>query len=222
MSESNENIANRPSKLLLIAVAVISIAIGVWASQSLFRKPATIPQNLQATLLDTAKPLTAFKLVDHNNNPFNLHTLKGKWTFLFFGYTHCPDVCPTALQLMRSVWKMPQLQPAISSNLKMVFISVDPERDTPAILQSYVKYYNLEFIGVTGKLDEIDKLTNQIGVLYGFDEPNENGDYNVSHSGQIILIDPQANMRAVFSPPLTSQSIADDFLAIKKYVEDRQ
>ncbi len=220
MSQTNETSSNQNSKILPILVAIISIAIGVWASQTAFKKPAAIPQNLQATLLDIAKPLTAFSLIDHNNKTFNLQSLKGKWSFLFFGYTHCPDVCPLALQVMRSVWKQPQLKSAIASNLKMIFVSVDPDRDKPELLKSYVQYYNPAFIGVTGNPDEIDKLTNQLGILYGFDEPNENGDYNVSHSGQIILIDPQGNMRAVFSSPLTPQSIAKDFIEIQKYVAD--
>ena len=213
---------NRNHNLTLIAVAIISIVVGVLVSQKLLKAPATIPENLSATLLDKAKPLYNFRLIDHNNKPFDLNRLKGHWSFLFFGYTHCPDVCPLAMQIMRKVWQAPQLKTVINTNMQMIFVSVDPDRDKPALLKSYVQYYNPAFIGVTGKADEIDNLTGQLGILYGFDDPNENGDYNVSHSGQIILIDPQGNMRAVFSPPLSPQSITQDFIAIKKFVEDNQ
>ena len=213
---------NRNHNLTLIAVAIISIVVGVLVSQKLLKAPATIPENLSATLLDKAKPLYNFRLIDHNNKPFDLNRLKGHWSFLFFGYTHCPDVCPLAMQIMRKVWQAPQLKTVINTNMQMIFVSVDPDRDKPALLKSYVQYYNPAFIGVTGKADEIDNLTGQLGILYGFDDPNENGDYNVSHSGQIILIDPQGNMRAVFSPPLSPQSITRDFIAIKKFVEDNQ
>lgn len=220
-STPNQNTPNRNNTLLIIIVALLSIGVGIWVSQlAVNKKPAPIPQDLSATLLDKSKPLTNFELIDHNSEAFNLKSLKGNWSFLFFGYTHCPDVCPLALQVMRSVWKTPALQKNIETNLKMVFISVDPDRDKPALLKSYVQYYNPSFIGVTGPADEIDKLTTQIGILYGFDEPNENGDYNVMHSGQIILIDPQGNMRAVFSPPLTPKSITDDFIKIQKYVRE--
>lgn len=217
MSEARNT---KSQTLILIAVASVSLIVGVWVSQQLFNAPAAIPKNLEATLLDKSKPLTPFNLLDHNNKPFNIARLKNNWSFLFFGYTHCPDVCPLALQIMRKVWQAPELEISKDSNVKMIFVSVDPDRDTPAILKSYTEYYNPEFLGVTGNPDELDKLTGQIGILYGFDEPNSNGDYNVSHSGQIILIDPQGNMRAVFSPPLNPASLIKDFVAIKKYVEN--
>ncbi|VAW94601.1 Cytochrome oxidase biogenesis protein Sco1/SenC/PrrC, thiol-disulfide reductase involved in Cu(I) insertion into CoxII Cu(A) center [hydrothermal vent metagenome] len=211
---------NKNNNLILTAVAIVSVVVGVLVSQKLIKTPAAIPENLSATLLDKAKPLRNFELINHNNKPFNLNSLKGNWSFLFFGYTHCPDVCPLAMQVMRKVWRAPELKTVTASKMQMIFVSVDPDRDTPTLLKSYAQYYNPAFIGVTGKADEIDNITKQIGILYGFDEPNKNGDYNVSHSGQIILIDPQGNMRAVFSPPLNPKSITQDFIAIKKWVED--
>jgi len=216
MSDLKEN--SKSNSILLISVAILSLVVGVWVSQKLFTASVVaVPKNLEATLLDKSKPLTNFNLIDHDNAQFNLASLQNNWSFLFFGYTHCPDVCPLAMQVMRKVWLAPELK--AKTNLKMIFVSVDPDRDTPAILKSYAQYYNPAFIGVTGNADEIDKLTRQIGILYGFDEPNKNGDYNVSHSGQIILIDPKGNMRAVFSPPLNPASIVKDFVAIKKFVE---
>ncbi len=215
MTQTSKN-----NNLVLIAVAIISIAVGVLVSQKFIKTPAPIPENLSATLLDKAKPLHNFELTNHDNQPFNLKSLKDNWSFLFFGYTHCPDVCPLAMQVMRKVWDAPELKTALTSNMQMIFVSVDPNRDTPALLKSYAQYYNPAFIGVTGKASEINNLTRQIGIMYSLDAPNEKGDYNVSHSGQIILIDPQGNMRAVFSPPLNPQSITRDFIAIKKWFED--
>ena len=220
MSNSNESTSNKKNLIPLVVVAVLSLVIGVWVSQLIFKAPAVMPKNLEATLLDKSKPLTAFNLIDHDSKAFNLNSLRNNWSFLFFGYTHCPDVCPLAMQIMRKVWQDERLKAVLKLNLKMIFVSVDPDRDTPAILKSYAQYYNPAFIGVTGKADEIDNLTRQLGILYGFDEPNENGDYNVAHSGQIILIDPKGNMRAVFSPPLSPKSIAKDFIAIQKFVEE--
>ena len=220
MSNSNENTKKISNIALLITIAALSLVIGIAVSQFMFKAPAAVPKNLEATLLDKSKPLTAFNLIDHDSKAFNLDSLKNNWSFLFFGYTHCPDVCPLAMQVMRKVWKDKKLEVISKTNLKMIFVSVDPDRDTPAILKSYAQYYNPAFIGVTGKANEIDNLTQQIGILYGFDEPNKNGDYNVAHSGQIILIDPKGNMRAVFSPPLNPASIAKDFIAIQKFIED--
>ena len=220
MSESNENTKKISNIAPLITIAALSLVIGMGVSQFLFKSPAAVPENLEATLLDKSKPLTPFNLIDHDKKAFNLASFKNNWSFLFFGYTHCPDVCPLAMQVMRKVWQDTLLETATKSNLKMIFVSVDPDRDTPAILKAYAQYYNPAFIGVTGKANEIDNLTRQLGILYGFDEPNENGDYNVAHSGQIILIDPKGNMRAVFSSPLNPESIARDFIAIQKFVED--
>ncbi len=213
---------NKRNNLVLVAVAIVSVAVGVLVSQKLLKAPAPIPENLSATLLDKAKPLRNFELIDHNNKPFNLNSLKGNWSFLFFGYTHCPDVCPLAMQVMRKVWQAAELKTAVATNMQMIFISVDPNRDTPALLKSYAQYYNPAFIGVTGKANEIDNITKQIGILYSLDKADKNGDYNVGHSGQIILIDPQGNMRAVFSPPLNPESITRDFIAIKKWLEDNR
>ncbi len=212
----------KTNNLILIAVAIVSIAVGVLVSQKLIKTPVPIPENLSATLLDKAKPLHNFELIDHNNKPFNLNSLKGNWSFLFFGYTHCPDVCPLAMQVMRKVWQAAELKTAIASDMQMIFISVDPNRDTPTLLKSYAQYYNPAFIGVTGKANEIDNITKQIGILYSLDKADKNGDYAVGHSGQIILIDPQGNMRAVFSPPLNPKSITRDFIAIKKWLEDNR
>ncbi len=211
---------NKNNNLILIAVAIISVVVGVLVSQKLIETPVKIPENLSATLLDKAKPLQPFTLINHDNKPFNLNSLKGNWSFLFFGYTHCPDVCPLAMQVMRKVWQAAELKTTLTPTMQMIFVSVDPKRDTPAVLKAYTQYYNPAFIGVTGETEQIDNITKQIGILYGVDAPNKNGDYNVSHSGQIILIDPQANMRAVFSPPLNPKSITQDFIAIKKWVED--
>jgi len=216
---STDSNKNKSSLTPIIVVALLSLAVGLWASQQLLQKPAPVPKNLEATLLDKAKPLTDFSLIDHDKNVFDLKRLKNNWSFLFFGFTHCPDVCPLAMQVMKKVWDSPELTNN-KKNLQMIFVSVDPDRDKPELLKRYTQYYNPAFIGVTGVANQIDILTRQLGILYGFDDPNENGDYNVSHSGQIILIDPQGNMRAVFSPPLTPQSIVKDFIEIKKFVEN--
>lgn len=187
-----------------------------------FLKPfsgKTIPTDLEATLLDRAKPIQPFKLIDHNNKSFDHTRFSSKWSFMFFGYTHCPDVCPTAMQTMKTVWKQLDVDKQSGSNLQMIFVSVDPERDDLDTLKQYATFYHPDYIGVTGKLDQIDNITRQLGILYGYEEPDEKGNYHVNHSGQIILVDPRGNMRGVFSPPLDPLQISKDFLKIKDYVE---
>lgn len=208
---------------ILLIVAVLSLGLGYWFSQHYQTqgRDGSMPQGLEATVLDTARPLSAFTLQDHNNQPFSDQTLKGHWSFLFFGYTHCPDVCPIALKVMQDAWKQIPHDPANQAEPRLFFVSVDPDRDTPELLKQYVSYFDPSFIGVTGKADEIDKLTGQLGILYGFEDKDpETGNYNVNHSAQFILIDPQGRMRAVISPPHDPATIASNFQTIREYYGD--
>jgi protein SCO1/2 len=209
--------------LLLIIIALVSLAGGYWLNQYLQTdgSGSRIPEGLEATVLDPARPLAPFTLEDHNKAPFTLQTLKGHWSFLFFGYTHCPDVCPITLQAMQVAWKQIPHSRDDPAAPHLYFISVDPDRDTPDMLKRYVQYFDPGFIGVTGKADEIDKLANRIGVLYGFEDKKPGSDeYQVNHSAQIILIDPHGNMRAVFSPPHDPATIARNFKTIRDYYGD--
>jgi protein SCO1/2 len=212
---------SRSSLLLIVIVAVISITAGVIINQVFLSqsRDSMTPGGLEATVLPRPRQIKPFNLVDHHNKPFTVESLKGNWSFAFFGFTNCPDVCPTALKIMQLVWKkLPQDQPKPN----MFFVSVDPDRDNTQLLKQYVSYYHPDFVGVTGNLDQIDNLTNQLGVLYGYDENKEENpeDYTVNHSAQILLIDPQARLRAVFSPPYDSGSVSHAFEIIRNFYQE--
>lgn len=200
--------------VLFVVIAAAGLAAGVWLSQRLASAPAAQPPaGLEATYLPQGKQLTDFRLLDHDEEPFTRARLEGRWSFMFFGFTNCPDVCPMALQVMRGV--KAQIE-GRATPPQVVFVSVDPERDPPATLKEYVGYFDPAFTGVTGELDQIDALTRQLGILYGYEDPDpETGEYTVNHSAQILLIDPQARMRAVFSTPHDVHAIARDFLEIR-------
>jgi protein SCO1/2 len=203
--------------LPLLVVALLSIGAGLWISQQT-NPGKQLPQDLEATFLPKGKPLSVFKLVDQDEQPFGLERFKGKWSFMFFGYTNCPDVCPLSMKVMQSVWQ--HLPPDLLKQSQMVFVSVDPDRDKPKMLKDYVHYFHPDFIGVTGKADQLDILTRNIGVLYGFEDPPAGSkDYVVNHSAQIVLIDPDARLRAVFSPPHDSKKIAATFEKIVHFLE---
>ena len=178
------------------------------------------PTLQQGTLLPQAKLISDFSLIDHNGARFNLDRLKNHWTFTFFGYTHCPDVCPTSMAVLAQVQR--RLEEAGTRELpEVAFISVDPQRDTPVALATYVPYFHSAFIGVTGDSDEIFKLTRQLGILYGKaeTESQDSENYLVDHSASIILFDPDGAFRALFGPPHDPAKIASDFLAIRGYYE---
>lgn len=207
-----------------IALGAISLVVGLWLSQKVLmnNNDTQVPKNLDATVLPNARPLVGFSLLDHNSRLFTPAQLKGHWSFLFFGFTNCPDVCPTTLKVMQSVWKTLPTKPGDKGHPRLYFVSVDPERDHADTLKQYVQFFNSEFNGIRGKLDELDKLTNQIGILYGYDEKEGENDkeYIVNHSAQLILVDPKGRMRAVISPPHIAKTIAANFQTIRTFYGD--
>lgn len=213
-------------KLILpITIGAISLILGLWLSQQMLmnNNDTRIPKNLDATVLPNARPLVGFTLNDQNKQTFSPAQLKGQWSFLFFGFTNCPDVCPTTLKVMQTVWKTLPTKMGDEGHPKLYFVSVDPDRDKPETLKNYVQFFHPEFNAATGNLDELDKLTNQIGILYGYDEKEDDNDqeYIVNHSAQLILVDPIGRMRAVISPPHIPKTIAANFQTIRTFYGDK-
>lgn len=195
--------------LLLLAVMVAACS------------PPKPPETAQATLLPSPKPIADFQLADHAGQPFTLDNLKNRWTFAFFGYTHCPDVCPTSLSMLGQVQRL--LEKSLDANHRpqVIFVSVDPERDTPELLSKFVPYFHPDFVGVTGDAGEILRLTRQLGIIYARSdgEANTADSYLVDHSAAIILFDPAGKFHALFNVPHDPKLIATDFLAIQAYYE---
>ncbi|RKZ47681.1 MAG: SCO family protein [Candidatus Parabeggiatoa sp. nov. 3] len=196
--------------LILFIVILSSLAFTSW----LF-SPKAIPLEIQGILWPEPKPLQAFTLVDQHQQPFHLKRLKDKWTFLFFGYTYCPDICPTAMIALKSVYERLQQEPEIASNTQIVFVSVDPQRDTPEQLAEYVAYFHQDFIGMTGTVEEIDKLAHQIGAGYIKEPVGANGEYQISHTGTVFLIDPQIRLYAGFPLPHLPETIVSQYILIR-------
>ena len=175
----------------------------------------TIPPELQGVLRPEPKPLRTFELSDQYRQAFNLERLKDKWSFVFFGYTYCPDICPTTLSTLTGVVKQLQADPQGLSNIQVVFISVDPQRDTPDVLEAYLKYFNEAFQGVTGAQQDIDSLTRQFGAAYMKELETTPGQYLVSHTSSIFLVDPYGQLLAAFSPPHDANTIVEQFRQIR-------
>lgn len=189
-------------------VAIVALASGILLSRIVFA-PAAAPRTLATgTLLTPPKPLPAFELVDHTGAAFDATRLQNRWTLLFFGFTTCPDVCPTTLALLARIEKSSSDLPA-SSQPQVVLVSVDPERDSPEQLAQYVGFFSPSFIGVTGSQAQIDAFTRAMGVPVA-KRPLGEGGYTVDHSGSIFVIDPSGAMRALFSPPHSHEALTAD------------
>jgi len=151
----------------------------------------------------------SLELTDHTGKPRRLEDFRGKAVVLFFGFTHCPDVCPTTLALLASVQKQAALRDGKLAGLKVALITVDPERDTPEQLGRYIASFRGDFIGLTGSAPEIVKATKGFGVAAArVDLPG--GSYTMDHSAAVFTLDSQARIVAVFTPPLSAEALTRD------------
>lgn len=199
--------------LFAIILAIVATAAGIWSATIILDRRVNL-QELEATRFPVARLLTPFELIDHNKQIFNETTLRNRWSFLFFGYTHCPDVCPTTLSVLNTVANRLE---DIKADIRFVFVSVDPERDTPEQLAQFVTYFNGDFIGLTGSKQQIEQFTSDLGIMHMRVAAEENASgYLVDHTASVLLIDPDGRYHAVFSPPLVVDAITDDFRKILK------
>lgn len=196
--------------LLFVFWGVLLAAVFFWMLPE-----RRVPDELRGVLRPAAQPLQAFELTDQHRQPFTLERLQGKWSFVFFGYTLCPDICPTTLSTLTGVVRRLQDDPQELSDVQVVFVSVDPQRDTPEVIEGYLKYFNGAFQGLTGTQAEIDTLARQFGAGYVKDPEAAPGQYLISHTSSIFLVDPHARLLAAFSPPHEPDTIVEQFRQIR-------
>jgi protein SCO1/2 len=175
-------------------IAVLAFALAIGAGYWFGRGPT------EQQTASTGPVAPTFELVDHNNRPLTQEHLKGKWSFLFFGYTYCPDICPMALGVLSLAHKQIMNEPGLDEDLQFIFISVDPERDTPERLKQFVGYFDDSFIGATGSRQQIDALTGPLQVAYRKVAGQTPEDYVIDHSAQTFLVGPDGRLRYSMIP----------------------
>lgn len=193
-----------------IVVAVVAIAAagaGAWLAR--MSRPADAPELESGTFLPAPKPLADFNLVDTQGAPATLAALRGHPTLVFFGFTHCPDVCPTTLAVLADVQKQLLAQDTSLAGLKVALISVDPERDTPAQLGSYIASFKGDLIGLTGSPPEIVNVSRNFGVASSKVDLG-GGNYTMDHSATVFAVDDAARVVAVFTPPFRAAALRAD------------
>lgn len=201
----------RQIPITLIVIAAFAVAAGLWLGQRFFAAPSQ-PVLKNAVLYPSPRALPDFKLTQANGQPLTRDSWRGHWNAVYFGYTSCPDVCPTTLTTFKQVWRDLGDQRA---NVQFDFISVDPQRDTPDKLGKYVSFFNPDFIAATGTDDELTTLTRSLGLMYTR-ETDANGNIEVDHSGSVVIIDPQAKLRGIFRPPFAVPDIVADLQSLMK------
>jgi protein SCO1/2 len=206
--------------MLFATIALVALLTGAAAGWISERIGSWRPLPLQAAtaLEEQAKPVPPFSLVDDSGKVFDNSRLAGRWTFMFFGYTHCPDICPTTLSILdeahRSIGKR-----GMGANTQVAFVSVDPKRDTPGKLKEYVDYFNPEFVGVTGNQPALNELTRALGILHSKVPNPSGGAYLMDHSASILLIAPSGELVALFSAPHKPDLLVRDFHKLRDYYD---
>lgn len=194
--------------ILLIALGII----GVLAGWGLASRSASTPgiDLAHGVALEQPRAIADFSLIDQFGKPFTVENLQGEWSLLFIGFTHCPDICPMTLTQIGVIQAAVQ---ARGHALQGVFVSVDPERDSPEELRTYLEFFDADFIGVSGERSALNRLCDDLD--FGFVKvPRSAGDYTIDHSGALALIGPDANLVGYFIPPLDPDEIVADLVRI--------
>lgn len=200
-SESNPETAKR-----LLLAAVVAAGLLVLASGALLYYAFTVTPHGAANSVLSAMIGGKFTLVDQNGKPFTDADMRGKWQLVFFGYTHCPDVCPTTLNELSLAFD--KLGPAARKKIGVVFISVDPDRDTPAVLKDYVSSFSAPVTALTGTPAEVAQAAKDYRVYFA-KHPTKDGGYDMDHSALIYVMDPEGRFTATFAPDDPADKIAE-------------
>ncbi|MEE4890754.1 SCO family protein [Pseudomonas alliivorans] len=197
----------RTQKTVFILVAIVALIMGLTINRVLSGKgpgDQTALIDAGVILLPQSRSLPSLSMSDQNGAPVAVDEFKGKWTLVFFGYTYCPDICPTTLAQLRDIrTKLPQ---EAVHNMRVVLVSVDPDRDTPQQLKQYLGYFDPRYIGLTAPVADIQKLASALSIPFIPADTSKPG-YTVDHSGNLALIGPDGRQRGFIRSPLNAQKL---------------
>jgi len=203
---------------LLISAVVLGLAFAAGIYLAVGNRNASSP-NITGLLWPDPPVLEAFSLVDTQGNAFTERDLQGRWSLIFFGFTNCPDICPTTLATMNQVYEQLRGTNDIFEKLQVLFVSVDPERDNNETLHSYIDYFNSDFIGASANKENLRQFTRQFGIAYMKVKIAGPAGYSIDHTASILLVDPRLRFVGIFSRPHETTDIANRFLRIVSFVE---
>ena len=203
------------NKSTIAIVAAASLVLGIALSWAVSRSQPPELETLR-WLGDRARPLPAFELFDHHGGMVNRESLQDQWSLMFFGYTQCPDICPGSMQTMDQIIQAVEAESI--EDFQVYFVSVDPYRDTPELIKTYVDYFNPKIIGSSNTEAKLRELTGFLGIRHQAHRKSEDDTtYLVDHSGHFLLFNPQAEFTGLFSAPHDASVIARDLTRIIQY-----
>jgi len=188
-------------KLFISLIGLIAIGSGIWLGAS-YSTTGARPELTAVTLLSKGYRLPKFTLTDQNGHLFTNEDLNGQWTVVFTGFTRCGHVCPMTMGKLKLIYDQ------LEKPANIVFLSVDPERDSTEVVKSYVRGFDPDFVGITGAAEEITKLTTALEAPWFIDKTD--GKYMVDHSSDLILISPRGTYAGFIPQPLDTTLIANE------------
>jgi len=198
-------------KTLLVGLAAFLLIGVVAAGVFLFAPSASLRG---AAYAEPYPPAPEIELTRDNGSNFRLSEMRGSIILLFFGYTSCPDVCPTTMAELKTA--VDKIGEADAKNVKVVFVTVDPQRDTPERVQEYVNHFNTDFIGLSGSEPELAKTWNEYGVFREIVDGTSAAGYLVDHTARITLIDQDGNLRVSYGFDTPVEDIVHDLKLLLK------
>ncbi|MCH2670580.1 MAG: SCO family protein [Gammaproteobacteria bacterium] len=208
--EIMKNMSNTSKNILIIGLTLLAGGIIM-----LLTAEREVPPPVVATLLEGGAQLPEVRLIDKMGQNFNTSDLSDSFSLLFFGFTHCPDICPLTLNVLANMvndWKIPKITPP-----EVIFVSVDGARDDPSQINNYLENFNTNFQGLSGSPEALDPLLKSLGVIVHTQHQPGEQFYSVTHNPTIYVISPEKKLIAVFSPPHEAEIIANDFATIRRH-----
>nr|WP_027894368.1 MULTISPECIES: SCO family protein [Calidithermus] len=179
----------------LQAVGLLTGAVGL-AALLIFALPRMGAYKPYGTPLLDPRPAADFRLTGSDGKAYTLKSFRGKAVLIFFGFVNCPDVCPTTLAELSKVYQA--LTPAEQGRVQVLMITADPERDTPAVLEKYVTFFDPRFLGLTGTPNQVAEVAKGYGVFYQKSQIKSAREYSVDHTASVFLVDPRGRLRLIY------------------------
>ncbi len=205
-----------------VALLVLAMVVIMALFMNRLYTPTTLSDKqlytLGARVFDPPRRFEQPELIDQNGAVFDYARLQNKWSLVFFGFTFCPDICPTTLAQMRT--GLAELDEEQANSTQVVLVSVDPARDSPAKLKEYLAYFSEDYIGLTGEFLNLQKFASQLNAAFQ-KVPGGGENYSVDHSGQIMLINPKGDYHGFLKSPFTPKKIREAYLGVRTNFEIR-
>lgn len=198
---------------VFFSVAFIALMAGIFLYQHLPVSKKVDLNRFHGTYLEQARDISDFHLAGTDNLPFSQEQLKGQWTMLFFGFTSCGYVCPTTMAELGKMYRLLE-EKHVHKLPEVVMISIDPKRDTLEKMKQYVSAFDKHFYGAVGDESAIEAMTRELGVVFAKVEMKDGENYDIQHSGAIMLFNPQGKLSAFFTGPHQANSLAEDYMQL--------